>query len=589
LLAIGFSARANAADRLDLATVKPAISCEQLAKTDLSKVADAPVTIASAALERTPKGTFCRVAGVISPAIHFEVHLPTEHWTQRFLQVGCGGLCGMLHVSISNAGTCQPALDGEFVVSSDDMGHQMIMGEEMGAYGDDPQKRIDFAYRGNHQTTLVTKALIQAFFGQAPRYSYFSGCSDGGREALMEAQRFPDDFDGISAGAPVALFTVQNSFYHAWNFLANRRADGTNILIKSRLNILHDAAVAHCPTLSGVQDGVLEDPRACKFDPPWVQCPAGAADTSKCLTAEETAVASKLYDGPTDTAGAHFIIGGLPMGSEMHWSVPNNATETHGVVSMLEQFLKYIVLPTPQPEGKDLASKFTFTEDTFKQVIEMAPLYNASNTNLAPFLKHGGKLILWHGLADDSVTPSFSVAYYQGVQKLLGEQATDSFLRFFLLPGVGHCGGGEGFAQIDTLTPLMAWTEMHQAPKVLVADKIPDHPPMGPPPPPERQSIGPAMPPPASMGENQKPDPKLIPLPMPNDEPLGHRPVYAYPYVAHYKGSGDVNDPANFEPAKSPVALPQQFKTQAAALIGPDNQKNYRVVDGKLTVDSAAK
>jgi feruloyl esterase len=181
-------------------------------------------------------------------------------------------------------------------------------GGAMGSFGADPDARIDFAYRANHEATLAAKALIKIFYGQPQKHSYFVGCSDGGREPLAEAERYPNDFDGISAGAPVLLFSLHNSFFHGWEGVANKRADGSPILLRSRMSMVHDAVLAHCPTLSGVQDGLLEDPFGCKFDPVWVQCAPGAADNSKCLTAEETAVLQKYYDGPTDAQGHYFTI-----------------------------------------------------------------------------------------------------------------------------------------------------------------------------------------------------------------------------------------------------------------------------------------
>ncbi len=157
--------------------------------------------------------------------------------------------------------------------------------------GRDPQKRIDFAWRANHLTAVLAKAVMQTLYRQPPKYAYFMGCSDGGREALMEAQRFPQDFDGISAGAPAAFFQFQNSFFHGWNVAANQRPDGTAILLKNRLPLIHQAVLAHCPTLSGVQDGVLQNPYACQFSESWLpRCPADARDRSTCLTQEEIEV-----------------------------------------------------------------------------------------------------------------------------------------------------------------------------------------------------------------------------------------------------------------------------------------------------------
>lgn len=605
LLLAGVASSAHAADYQGLSVVKPVISCDQLAKIELSQAAGAGVTIKSAVVTDTPKGQFCKITGTIDPAIGFEVDLPLAHWTQRYLEGGCGGMCGMVHVNVERAGSCMPALNGEFAVASDDMGHSGGMGSGAdGNFGANPQKRIDFAYRANHETTLVAKALIKSFYGQPQKYSYFVGCSDGGREALAEAERYPNDFDGISAGAPVALINLHNSFFHAWEGVINKRADGSNILLRDRLNILHDAVLAHCSTLSGVQDGLLEDPIGCKFDPAWVQCKAGETDTSKCLTAEETTVAKKFYEGPYDSQGHYLEISGNPLGSELTWNLPNSATSPAGGPGggMAGGNIKYLLLPAVLSD-EELA-KFTYNEEWFGKVSELgAPLYDAANTNLKPFEEHGGKLIVWHGLIDTSQPPATSVAYYQGVQKELGEKVTDSFLRLFLIPGVGHCGGGNGFPQIDTLGPLMAWTELHKAPEEIVAGRTAGGNQMGPGGPGMGGPGGPGGPGgqagPGGPGQGQPgaqgrgpggPGGGALPstpYAQPAQTTIATRPVYPYPYVAKYKGTGDTKDAANYEPVKIPYTLPVVFNTEALKLIGPNNQKFYHVENGKLVADSA--
>ncbi|KJV34006.1 hypothetical protein VI06_01260 [Aquitalea magnusonii] len=583
LLCIGWlPGLAQAADYQNLPARPALISCDALGRQSLTGVADAPVHIGSATVVDTAKGRFCKVEGTIAPAIGFEVDLPLEGWTQRYLQGGCGGLCGMTRVGISNAGRCGPALNGEFVVSGNDMGHKgPMMGPDQASFGADPQKRIDFAYRANHQTALVAKALIRAFYGQPARFSYFVGCSDGGREALMEAQRYPDDFDGVAAGAPATLFQLQNSLYHGWNVVANQRADGSNILLQNRLDILHRAVLAHCAEGSGVKDGLLQDPLSCKVDPAWAQCPPDAADSSQCLSAEEVAVARKLYDGPLDAAGRRLTMGGVLPGSELQWMVP---ASTHGK-SMSNDIasltISYLILPQVDLSMGNL-QQLRFDNATFAQLAQLAPLYNATNTNLQPFLQHGGKLILWHGLADTSVTPAVSLAYYQGVQQQLGVAATDSFMRLFLLPGVGHCGGGDGYDQLDVLSPLMAWTELQRAPAALLSGKLA-----------HAAADFMAGPPPAGLPAQGKPAQTAATLhvaPMPSS-PLARswgelkatRPVYPWPMFARYSGTGDVNDAASYRPVRSAQTLPLDFNSLASRLIGPDNQRNYRVDNGKLT------
>ncbi|MHC1480230.1 tannase/feruloyl esterase family alpha/beta hydrolase [Frateuria aurantia] len=601
---------AHADESAPLSVIRPVAACESLSHADLAAVVGAVVHDQKAEVLQTEKGPFCKVTGTIAPAVAFEVDLPSEHWTQRFLLGGCGGLCGMTRVGVSNASTCAPALNGEMIMAGTDMGHSgPMMGLAQGAFGEDPQARIDFAYRANHVTTLAAKALSRAYYGQNPRYSYFVGCSDGGREALMEAQRYPDDFNGISAGAPAAMFTIQNSFYHAWNVRGNQRADGTNILLQDRVAILHQAVIDHCDTLSGVHDGILEDPRACHFDPSWVRCPPEQADHSHCLTAEETAAAERLYRGATDVSGRSYIVGGPLPGSELQWALPASATGESMSQGIAASAIAYVISPQVDTAATDL-SRFRFDAASFARMSTLAPLYNAENTNLRPFKNHGGRLILWHGLADQSISPLTTIAYYQGVQKELGVQATQQFVRFYLIPGVGHCGNGEGFPQVDFLSPLMTWTETGAAPGALDAGRpvarkghrhgMPDFahmpppgahgmPPMDGPPPagglPPMQGMaarggqGPAM-----GGQIHQPIMPSQPFATAASPTTATRPVYPYPYIAKYKGQGDPNDAASYIAVKSPVVVPMSFASASMALIGPDNQREYEVKDGKLVV-----
>jgi len=595
LAMVGFATSARAADYQNLSAVKPVTSCDQLAKADLAPAVGTKVTIKAAEERDTPKGKFCKVTGTIAPAVGFEVDLPMEHWTQRYLEAGCGGMCGSINASINNAGTCVPALNGEFVVASDDMGHSGGAGPA-GSFGADADARIDFAYRANHETTLAAKALIKSYYGQPQKFAYFSGCSDGGREALAEAERYPDDFDGISAGAPVLGISVHNSFFHGWEGVVDKRADGSNILLKSRLMLAHDAIVAHCPNLSGANDGLLTDPLGCKLDPAWVQCAAGAGDTSKCLTPEETKVLAAYYAGPTDAQGRQFVFNGYTIGSEGQWGLPNVATGGGGGMGgMAGGNIRYLFQPKVLSDEE--FAKFAYTEEWFNRINSYAaPLYNGGNTDLKPFAAHGGKLILWHGLVDESMPYATTIAYYQGVQKFMGEKVADSFVRLFLLPGVGHCGGGPGFPQIDTLTPLMAWTEMKVAPTKIVAGRTaaaqrgpggqggPGAVPI--------QQGGPGAGPGAGPGGPGGPGggmggrPAAMPYATSAQATIATRPAYAYPLVAKYKGSGDVNDAANYEPVMGSETKPIVFNAEENKIIGPNNQKFYHAENGIVVEDA---
>lgn len=452
-----------------LPVVLPQMSCTALAGRDVSDAVGAKTAIATALVD-TPKGQFCAVKGTIDPAIGFAVYLPVARWTQRYLQAGCGGLCGSINASIGQAGRCLPATEGEFAVAASDLGHQGRMGaSDEGAFARDPQKRIDFAHRANHLTALAAKALIAAYYGRPQRYAYFSGCSDGGREALIEAQRYPEDFDGISAGAPALLFQVQNSFWHAWTTAANLRPDGSPILTSAKLPVLHAAIIAHCDANDGARDGLLSDPPACRPDPRWSACATSASDTAACLTAEEWAAALRLYAGPVDRSGRRFLPGGAQPGSELLWQFVGGRQGRAGG-GMLESMAP-VVYTDPRPVETQPAT-FPFTAEQFDRVRRLHPLLDATDPDLRRFAGRGGKLLMYHGWSDTSIAPMILVAYVEAVRRTMGAQAAERFLRLYMVPGMSHCGGGDGYPQIDTLSPLMAWVERGRAPGVLPADRI---------------------------------------------------------------------------------------------------------------------
>jgi feruloyl esterase len=560
------------ASPVTLPVVWPVRSCAALAATDLRGIVDTPAAISSARLTQTGKGPFCTVLVRVQPTIVVTIQLPAEHWTQRYIQSGGGsgwpGPAGYPH-----AGTCLPALNGEFVVGGNNMPTQEVTGPPRPSsvpklatsvveWGPEPQTRIDYGYRTAHVTAVIAKALMRAFYGHGPRYAYYMGCSEGGREGLTEAQRYPQDFDGMAVGAPAALLTAQQSIFHLWIAHANRRADGTNILTPEKLALAHAAILAQCDTLSGVRDGLLQNPSACGFNPRSLQCPVGASDASRCLTAEEATALQRLYDGASDAEG-HRLMYGLERGGELHWDLPATPTAEPPGVRAAALTFAYLLLPEPAPEVADYR-RAVFTRDVFERGSALASLYNATNTDLKAFAAHGGKLILWHGLSDFAVSPQVSVTYYRGVQQFMGAEATERFMRLFLLPGVGHCEGGDGDDQFDTLEPLMAWTERNQAPKLLLTEK-------------SRDPVAPT----------QAPDPIArvrLPLALPMPAAAATRPVYPYPDLARYSGHGDPGDAANYAPASSPTEAPGSAGYAVQALYGPDNQRDYGVEDGRLVV-----
>lgn len=446
----------------DLLAIAPEMDCEQLKSADLSGVADAPIHIVAAEKVTSAKpAPYCKVTGFVEPHVSFEVRLPLTTWTQRYLQTGCGGLCGHLGIHVENDQGCEVAEHGEFALASTDMGHEGNSPE----WGDDPRLRTDFAYRGVHVTALVAKALIKRYYGQPARYSYFAGCSDGGREALMEAQRFPEDFDGITAGAPAMNFITQNTFYHAWNARVNTDAEGRPILTADKLPVLHAAAMAACHA-----NPVINDPRTCHFDPAVTECKPdqNTAEAKDCLTPRQVEVARKIYQGAHDSNGHQFVISGPEVGSELAWKgvyIPAGPNQPTLSPMISQDTIKHLIYSKNPPASFTLAD-FHFDEATFSAIKPMHALYDATNPNLKGFEDHKGKLIMWHGWEDPHISPLNTIAYYSAVQSYMGAEAK-GFIRLYLFPGMYHCGGGEGPSKVDLLTPIMTWVESGKAPDAL--------------------------------------------------------------------------------------------------------------------------
>ena len=494
----------------DLPVTQPTLTCAQLAAQDFSRLDGAATSITAASVvakSDTNKYEYCKVTGVIAPQIHFELRLPTQTYRGRYLQLGCGGYCGNVNVTTSPAATagCAPLTDGTFVVGQDDEGHTGTGGADV--WATDPQLKVDFGYRSEHVFAVASKAIVKSFYGAPPTYSYYSGCSDGGREALLEAQRYPDDFDGIQAGAPAFNQTALNGFEEAYLGTVDFRADGSVILPATKLDMLHAAVIAKCAD-SGIGNGTIQDPDACGFDPAALRCPDDE-DAANCLTGEQVTVVQKIYRGVTAPDGTHLYSGGEAKGSEPQWAglvIPKEG-QTQQDLFMYRigsGFLRWLGTWTAKPELELTAD--LFTKRSFEKTMkEFAGIYDATDPDLTPFYKSGGKLIMWHGLADGYIPPTGSIAYRQAVLDTVGSTTADRFYRFYTVPGMFHCSGGYGATSVDFLSPLMDWTESGKAPGAVTAAKL------------------------DSDGSTAY-----------------TRPVYPYPQQVKYAGTGDRDDAANY-------------------------------------------
>ncbi|RZF27436.1 tannase/feruloyl esterase family alpha/beta hydrolase [Paraburkholderia sp. UYCP14C] len=506
-----------------LSVVQSVVDCSKLASIDITDIGGAGSSITSATVTNaTVNGAtvaFCTVKGTLAPSNTFEVALPVSSWTQRFAELGCGGLCGNLsdptqQSSFSFSYQCPLVQQGGFVTAATDMGHS---GQDS-SWTTDPQKQADFAYRGQHITTLAAKKLIKAYYGQTQKYSYFIGCSDGGREALMAAQRYPTDYNGIVAGAPAAHFQIQNSLYHGWS-VKSQSTTGTSagnaILYADKATLLHKAVAAACGGGSGAADGLIADPRTCHFDPATIQCASGATSTSNCLSAAEVTTAKAIYNGPTDATTGEYMLAGSPQyGSEANWigvEVPSsNSTDAPVSVTKLFSYSivtgAYNLIFTGSPTMPTIDT-FGYQDASFYPTYLKAnhPFIDATSPDLSAFNAAGGKLILWHGWADQHISPLFTIQYYEAMQNTMGASSVDQFARLYLVPGVGHCGGGEGNPNIDLVSKITNWVEEAKVPTSVMTYQTDS-----------------------------------------SNNVTASRPVYPYPAVAKFTGSGDWHDGANY-------------------------------------------
>jgi len=443
---------------------------------------------------------FCRVAGTIRATaesdIRFELWLP-ENWNGKFMQTGNGGAAG----AIVYASLIDPLLRG-YAVANTDTGHQGAGGDFAWAVGN-PQKLVDYQYRAVHELTVAGKALTAKRYGRPADKSYWLGCSTGGRQGLKEAQRYPEDYDGIVAGAPASNWSALMSL----SILIQRNM-GPNGLGVDKVGMLKEAAIAACDGNDGVADRVISG--TCAFDPASLQCAAGA--TGQCLSPSEVAAAQRIYAGVVDGRG-EVVMPGTGPGSEPLWAAyasPQFSIGTNYFRNIVAKDASWD--PATFDVDRDLARAETVDNGAAK----------AMDPDLSEFVGRGGKLITYHGTTDGLIPYGNSVSYHENVVEELGERRADNSVRLYLVPGMDHCTGGEGAFAVDWLTPLERWVENGEEPGAL-----------------------PGQHPAALAGAPGA-------APPPPSQPFA-RPVCPYPQVATYRGTGDVADAASFECALSEV------------------------------------
>ena len=457
---------------------------------------------------------FCRVAGVLKPSsdseIKFEVWLPSSGWNGKFYGVGNGGFAG----SITYAGLAASLRRG-FATAATDTGHEAGGVDAKWALGHH-EKVVDFGYRAIHETTETAKAVIAAFYGDPLKKSYFSSCSNGGREALMEAQRYPADYDGIVAGAPANYWT-HLLVGAAWGLQA-MMSDAASYIPAAKLPAIEAAALAQCDANDGVKDGVIDNPSQCHFDPSVLACKGTESDS--CLTEPQLATLKKIYSGPLDSKGRQvfpgYSPGGAPGGNGWGGWITGAGAGKSLQSGFGTNFFKYMVFENPDWDVK------TFSVDHDMKVADdkTAQMLNATDANLKKFKDRGGKLIVYHGWSDAAIPPQNAIDYYKSVVAKMGAKQVDAFVRLYMVPGMQHCGGGpgpnsfgqtsevDGDAQHDVNRAVEQWVESGVAPKQIIATKY------------KGAS--------AASGVERT------------------RPLCPYPQVAQWNGSGSTDDAANF-------------------------------------------
>jgi feruloyl esterase len=497
-----FANASKATSQYSVADATPSKSCESLS----SFKADGIVAIAARIVAATPETPqHCRVTGTIAPEVAFEINLP-DRWNRRFYMTGNGGLAGDALDTPNNADRTGALMNG-FVMARTNTGHDARKEPSGSFILSDPQKAIDYAYRAVHVTAETAKKIATDYYAKPITFSYWNSCSNGGRQGLLEAQRFPDDFDGIVANAP---WVDQTGF--TIGAIWNQKALTDVPVSAAKINLVAEKAMAKCDEIDGLKDGLIDDPRKCSFDPARdVPACREGSDTPDCLTSAQAAAIKKVYSGPVSQGKAFFpgyMVGSEALtpgqnGANSGWLgpiIPAQPNAKPADFNLAEGVMRYLVLDPPQAEYDTLKVDF---DQAAKTIERWSKLADAKDADLSKFRKSGGKLIMTYGWADTILQPLQGVRYYESVAAKHGKDTAD-FVRLFMVPGMAHCGGGVGPDRNDAVTAVIDWVEKGQAPDHLIATKVT------------------------------------------NGQPVRTRPLCPYPQVARYKGQGSIDDAASF-------------------------------------------
>jgi hypothetical protein len=462
------------------ALVGGTLNCHKLAATSFGSDVKIDSAVLVAAAEPSPE--YCDVRGSRWPETKFAIKLPTR-WNNRFYMAGNGGTGGTISFE-----AMEPALRRGFATASTDTGHDAVK-EPLASFAypvpNNPyakRKLVEFAYGAVHETVLLAKRAIKAYYGERPRYSYWDGVSGGGRQGLIEAQRFPSDFDGFIVGAPILNLTGTN-MRHIWN--AQTALAGPGAISNGKLRLLANAVYKKCDGVDGLEDGLIDDPRNCMFDPgrDLPTCP-GDTEGLDCFTGAQMESLKRIYGGVRDSAGK-LLFPGQPPGAEAFAPSGRNGEPRSGwegvfgesakpFVVRSESYMRVFLDPPPNPEWNYQMFNFDAGPGRMARV---AALVNATNPDMRRLKQRAGKIIHYHGWADPPANPLMSIDYYESVLRVMGDQGTKDFYRLFMVPGMFHIlnstsGTGIGYGTVDWLSPIVEWVENGKPPDSLIGARL---------------------------------------------------------------------------------------------------------------------
>ena len=486
------------------AEMEPRKSCEKLAQFKSKEIAQ----ISAAIMPAGDAPAHCRVTGLLAPEIAFEVSLPPK-WNGRFYMIGNGGHAGEAMDAPTRVEQRNAALRIGFAFAQTNTGHEAAKEPGASFVMSNPQKAIDYAYRAVHLTAVTAKEITKDYYGKSVSHAYWNSCSNGGRQGLIEAQRFPDDFDGIVAASP---WVDQTGF--TVGAMWNQKALSAAPITPAKLSLVGEKVMEKCDAIDGLKDGLIDDPRKCAFDPARdvPACEAGT-DRPDCLTGAQAEAIAKVYSGPLSN-GKPFFPGYMPGseavmpnlfggGSGSGWlnvMVAARPGAKPADFNLAEGTIRYLVPKPPKPDYD--YQTFDFDHD-LHLLDYWSTQADAKNPDLSKFKKRGGKLIVTYGWADSILQPMMGVNYYEQALAKNGPD-TPEFFRLFMAPGMAHCGGGTGPDRHDSVTAIIDWVEKGKAPDSMLASRVVDK------------------------------------------QVVRTRPLCPHPQVARYSGQGSIDDADNF-------------------------------------------